>query len=170
MDKVSRCILKLHGIFYFFILLVTLLATENALETSFKNYPISSIFVGAVITLLTTLIFSALAWFISSIIVLRQQRKIPSEYRQKMRNREPFQRLSKIVPLVFLGAGIYGAVATHDILPKWNGFPQPQIQQLATQYCSSQLVPKSFQNQHQNKDMQLEFIVQRKKRVLFKKP
>lgn len=86
--------------FTFFILLVTLLATENALETSFKNYPISSIFVGAVITL-TTLIFCT-SMVYQFIIVLRQQRKkSPSEYRQKMRNREPFQRLSKIVPLVF---------------------------------------------------------------------
>ncbi|QQF85646.1 hypothetical protein JFL55_07605 [Histophilus somni] len=102
MDKVSPVYSQVTWqIFTFFILLVTLLTTENVLETSFKNYPISSIFVGAVITLLATLIFSALAWLISSIIVFWQQRKIPSEYRQKMRNREPFQRLSKIVPLVF---------------------------------------------------------------------
>ncbi|MFY1027198.1 hypothetical protein ACE4RU_05575 [Actinobacillus seminis] len=49
-----------------------------------------------------------------------------------MRNREPFRRLLKIILPVFLGAGIYGAVAAYGFLPKWNGFPQPQIQQLAT--------------------------------------
>ncbi|MFZ7215070.1 hypothetical protein ACLSYY_05480 [[Pasteurella] aerogenes] len=147
MDKVSPVYSQITWqIFTFFILLATLLTTEHTLETSFKTHPISSIFVGLGATLLITLLFSALAWFISSVIIFWQRRKIPSEYRQKMRNREPFRRLLKIVLPVFLGAGIYGAVAAYGILPKWNGFPQPQIQQLAAWYCSDNSAANWCQN------------------------
>ncbi len=124
MDKVSPtysgCLWWVIGILS---ALFTLPFVEYELESKILSHPISSVFSTSLVTASILLIAIVIAFILSAIYVLLARRKIPPEYRQKMRHQEPIRRFILAGIVCYLLAAIYGYSAAKEWVPKTRGIP-----------------------------------------------
>lgn len=124
MDKVSpaysSCVWRIWMLIAF---VGAFIFTEDRFEQTFLHSPFGTI-IGTLLSILFIFIAgSAIAWLLSCFITLLARRKVPKEYRQKMRNKEPFKRAFIGLCVVSLLGAVYGYSATKAWLPKLNSVP-----------------------------------------------
>ena len=96
-----------------------LLGAELAFEGMPKNQTITSYFLSGIAwTIAFWLFYSLILWGISSAVTAFRRRKIPKQYRQKMKNRIAFLRALIVVFLVYVSGSVYGCLARENVTPK----------------------------------------------------
>ena len=90
------------------------IVAEQNFEHNF-NSPFSAIFNIIVIFFIIAMIFGAILYIISSLVTLLKRRKIPKEYRQKMRNKEPFRKMIIYGVISAILGGLFGFFATKNL-------------------------------------------------------
>lgn len=140
MDKVSPTYSSvIWGLWAIIASISGFILAEERFEMTFSYSPIGTV-IGVIVTLLLAYgIISIAVWLLSSVAVLLARRKIPKEYRQKMRHKEPFKRTLKILSVATLLGAIYGYATTQNWVPKWNSVPtnwiKTQLQQQKIWFC-----------------------------------
>ncbi|MDA3077264.1 hypothetical protein OFO12_07825 [Campylobacter sp. JMF_04 NA10] len=91
-----------------------LILTELNLESSFSRAPFSAIFQSAFGVFVLSLVLGLVFYTLSSLSTLLKRRKIPKEYRQKMRNKDPFKKMAICGVFAWIVGGIYGYFASQN--------------------------------------------------------
>ncbi|HHW7567105.1 TPA: hypothetical protein ACU21S_000390 [Mannheimia haemolytica] len=124
MDKVSPAYSSfVWEIWAFIAFISSFIIIEDKFETIFSHSPFSTILTSFILVLFIICSGSIIAWLLSCLVTLIIRRKIPKEYRQKMRNKEPFKKITQCVFFISLLGAIYGYSANQDWLPKFNSAP-----------------------------------------------
>ena len=123
----SKCLNKLSPLYskmtwvlgtLLFCVLV-FLGAELAFEDMPKNQTITSYFLSGIAwTIAFWLFYSFILWGISSVVTALRRRKIPKQYRQKMKNRVAFLRALLAVFVVYVLGCTYGGLAAAGVTPK----------------------------------------------------
>lgn len=121
MDKISPPYSKeIWGFSIFIMLLFSIIFIENNFEIAGFDKNVTSL---VIVTLAIIFLLSIFSYIFSSLMVLYKRRKIPVEYRQHMRNFEPFLILCKSSLVFFVLFATYGHFANKNIFPKWDSIP-----------------------------------------------
>lgn len=97
-------------------------------EINFKQHYIITTIVAFIGLLIFCGISGLVLWAISSLVTMFRRRKVPLEYRQKMRNSEAFSQFNKISTIFLILGAMLGIFTTYEYLPKTNFFDNFQLQ------------------------------------------
>ncbi|QIW15161.1 hypothetical protein A4G20_01765 [Pasteurellaceae bacterium RH1A] len=145
MDKVSPAYSA--GIWWIWGLLASLYAlvfAQAKFEATFSSSPIGTIlgtFFGVFPWILAGSFF---AWILSILVVWIRRQKIPKEYRQNMRHKEPFKQVLKAASLSLILGAAYGYATTQNWLPKWHNAPLNWVSQQLKQTCQFPIIAEHF--------------------------
>ena len=115
-DKISPAYSKMTWILGTLLFCVfALFGTELYFEAEFKDSIFFTILAGLLSVGIAWLLWGGILWCISSLITLFRRRKVPKEYRQRMRNHEARGLGSLCVLVVFLVGAVYGGLASKGI-------------------------------------------------------
>ncbi len=121
MDKVSPIYSPIIWIIgMIFLAIIGLTFVEYYFEQKGTRY----IFEPIVSFIAITLVIAIVIYPVSLLITLFKRRKVPLEYRQKLRHREIFKLYSKVAILVFILSSGYGILSNKGHVPRSNGIPQ----------------------------------------------
>lgn len=94
------------------------LYAEARMESHFAARPVFALFDTIVRVMLMVVIPLGMAWVASTLLTLWRRSKVPHEYWQELRNTAIMRRLLRTARNLTVVAGIYGALAAHDMLPR----------------------------------------------------
>lgn len=95
-DKVSPAYSSLIWTFWTFISFIgAFILSEEGFELFFSHSPFETVISVILMILVVFSLGSLIVWLLSCLATLFARRKVPKEYRQKMRNREPFKWVFK---------------------------------------------------------------------------
>lgn len=124
MDKVSPAWSPLAwGLAFFLALPLALLFGEDRFELGWRDSPISTTFEVLLTFFVCLIILSVFAYIFSCLITIWNRRRVPKDYRQSMRNKEPFLMLIVCAFISLTIGAVYGITASEDSAPKLNGKP-----------------------------------------------
>jgi len=104
-------------------LAISIIFFEYFFEVSGTN----SILAPIISFLFVTLSIAGIVFPINLLVTWSKRRRIPIEYRQKLRHIEPFKFYMKIAFLIFVLSAGYGICAYQGYVPKTQGIPQQML-------------------------------------------
>ncbi|WP_151949186.1 DnaJ-like cysteine-rich domain-containing protein [Aliarcobacter butzleri] len=93
-------------------------------EYTFEKKGTNVIFEPLFTFIITSITIALIIYPINLLIVYFKRRRIPLEYRQKLRYKEPFKLYMIGASVIFILASGYGILSNKGYLPKTNGVPQ----------------------------------------------
>ncbi len=93
-------------------------------EYTFERKGTNIIFEPLFTFIITSIVIALIIYPLNLLIVYFKRRKIPLEYRQKLRYKEPFKLYMIGASTIFILVSGYGILSNKGYLPKTNGIPQ----------------------------------------------